>query len=134
MSEKTNERTDKRESWHGLGEMGNIGDILEKGVHESSVCDTGVYRFPNFHIFKQFPFQIPYNLDHFFQFSITFSNSFLPFQFPYPSIFATCYPFPEIFTSFPFPPNRANSPFYPSVRTAPYTRKYHFSDTAQNPH
>jgi hypothetical protein len=44
----------------------DIGEILEKGVHESSVCDTGVYRFPNFHIFKQFPFQIPYNLDHFF--------------------------------------------------------------------
>ena len=62
----------------------DIGGILEKGVHESSVCDTGVYRFPNFHIFKQFPFQIPYNLDHFFQFSITFNNSFLPFQFPYP--------------------------------------------------
>jgi hypothetical protein len=57
----------------------DIGEILEKRVHESSVCDTGVYRFPNFHIFKQFPFQIPYNLDHFFQFSITFSNSFLPF-------------------------------------------------------
>ena len=96
----------------------DIGEILEKGVHESSVCDMGVYRFPNFHIFKQFPFQIPYNLDHFFQFSITFNNSFLPFQFPYPSIFATCYPFPEIFTSFPFPPNRANSPFYPSVRSS----------------
>jgi hypothetical protein len=96
----------------------DIGEILEKGVHESSVCDTGVYRFPNFHIFKQFPFQISYNLDHFFQFSITFINSFLPFQFPYPSIFATCYPFPEIFTSFPFPPNRANSPFYPSVRSS----------------
>jgi hypothetical protein len=47
----------------------DIGEILEKGVHESVVCDTGVYRFPNFHIFKQF--QIPYNLDHFFQFSIT---------------------------------------------------------------
>jgi hypothetical protein len=45
----------------------DIGEILEKGVHKSSVCDTGVYRFPNFHIFKQFPFQIPYNLDHFFQ-------------------------------------------------------------------
>jgi hypothetical protein len=45
----------------------DIGEILEKGVHESSVCDTGVYRFPNFHIFKQFSFQIPYNLDHFFQ-------------------------------------------------------------------
>jgi hypothetical protein len=44
----------------------DIGEILEKGVHESSVCDTGVYRFPNFHIFKPFPFQIPYNLDHFF--------------------------------------------------------------------
>ena len=43
---------------------------------------------------------------------------FLPFQFPYRSIFATCYPFPEIFTSFPFPPNRANSPFYPSVRSS----------------
>jgi hypothetical protein len=28
----------------------DIGGILEKGVHESSVCDTGVYRFPNFHI------------------------------------------------------------------------------------
>ena len=96
----------------------DIGEILEKGVHESSVCDTGVYRFPNFHIFKQFPFQIPYNLDHFFQFSITFNNSFLPFQFPYPSIFATCYPFPEIFTSFPFPPNCANSPFYPSVHSS----------------
>ena len=54
----------------------------------------------------------------FFQFSITFNNSFLPFQFPYPSIFATCYPFPEIFTSFPFPPNRVNSPFYPSVRSS----------------
>ena len=96
----------------------DIGEILEKGVHKSSVCDTGVYRFPNFHIFRQFPFQIPYNLDHFFQFSITFNNSFLPFQFPYPSIFATCYPFPEIFTSFPFPPNRANSPFYPSVHSS----------------
>ena len=94
----------------------DICEILEKGVHESSVCDTGVYRFPNFHIFKQFPYQIPYNLDHFFQFSITFSNSFLPFQFPYPSIFATCHPLPEIFTSFPFPPNRVNSPFYPFVR------------------
>ena len=81
-----------------------IGEILEKGVHESSVCDTSIYRFPDFHIFKQFPFQIPYNLDHFFQFPITINNSFLPFQFPYPSIFATCYPFPEIFTSFPFPP------------------------------
>jgi hypothetical protein len=57
----------------------NIGEILEKGDHESSVCDTDVYRFPNFHIFKQFPFQIPYNLDHFFQFSITYNNSFLPF-------------------------------------------------------
>ena len=44
----------------------DTGEILEKGVHESSVCDTGVYRFPNFHIFRQFPFQIPYNLDHFF--------------------------------------------------------------------
>ena len=96
----------------------DIGKILEKGVHVSSVCDTGVYRFPNFHVFKQFPFQIPYNLDHFFQFSITFNNSFLPFQFPYPSIFATCYPFPAIFTSFPFPPNRANSPFYPSIRSS----------------
>jgi hypothetical protein len=96
----------------------DIGGILEKGVHESSVCDTGVYRFPNFYILKQFPFQIPYNLDHFFQFSVTFNNSFSPFQFPYPSIFATCYPFPEIFTSFPFPPNRANSPFYPSVRSS----------------
>jgi hypothetical protein len=53
----------------------------------------------------------------------TFNNSFLPFQFPYPSIFATCYPFPEIFTSFPFPPIRANSPFYPSVRTAIYDSK-----------
>ena len=42
----------------------------------------------------------------------------MPFQFHYPSIFATCYPFPEIFTSFPFPPNRANSPFYPSVRSS----------------
>ena len=39
----------------------DIGEILE-----SSVCDTGVYRFPNFHIFKQFTFQIPYNLDHSF--------------------------------------------------------------------
>jgi hypothetical protein len=96
----------------------DIGEILEKRVHKSSVCDTGVYRFPNFHIFRQFPFQIPYNLDHFFQFSITFNNSFLPFQFPYPSIFATCYPFPEIFTSFRFPPNRVNSPFYPSVRSS----------------
>jgi hypothetical protein len=63
-------------------------------------------------------FQIPYNLDHFFQFPITFNNSFLPFQFPYPSIFATCYPFPEIFTSFPYLQNRANSPFYPSVRSS----------------
>jgi hypothetical protein len=27
----------------------------------------------------------------FFQFSITFNNSYLPFHFPYPSIFATCY-------------------------------------------
>jgi hypothetical protein len=62
--------------------------------------------------------KIPYNLDHLFQFSITFNNSFLPFQFPYPSIFATCYPFPEIITSFPFPPNRANSLFYPSVRSS----------------
>jgi hypothetical protein len=53
----------------------DIGKILEKGVHESSVCDAGIYRFPNFHIFKQFPFQIPYNLDHCFQFSITFNNS-----------------------------------------------------------
>ena len=45
----------------------DIGEILEKaGVHESSVCDTGVYRFPNFHIFKQLPFQIPYNLDQVF--------------------------------------------------------------------
>ena len=96
----------------------DIGEILEKGVHESSVCDTGIYRFPNFHILKQFPFQIPYNLAHFFQFSITFNNSFLPFQFPYPSIFGTCYPFPEIVTSFSFPPNRANSPFYPSVRSS----------------
>jgi hypothetical protein len=78
---------------------------------------TGVYRFPNFHIFKQFPFQIPYNLDHFFRFSITFSNSFLPFQFPYPSIFATCYPFPEIFTSFPFPQTVPTLPFIrPFVR------------------
>ena len=93
----------------------DIGEILVNGVHESSVC---VYRFPNFHIFKQFPFQIPYNLEQFFQFSITFNNSFSPFQFPYPSIFATCYPFPEIFISFPFPPNRANSPFYPSVRSS----------------
>jgi hypothetical protein len=84
MSAKTNERTDKRENWHGLGEMWkmifpsirrsfqkrkyviflDIGEILEKGVHKSSACDTGIYRFPNFHIFKQFPFQIPYNLDH----------------------------------------------------------------------
>jgi hypothetical protein len=55
---------------------------------------------------------------HFFQFSITFNNSFLPFQFPYPSIFATCYPFPEIFTSFPFPLNRVNSPLYPSVHSS----------------
>jgi hypothetical protein len=96
----------------------DIGEILEKRVHESSVCDTGVYRFPIFYIFKQFPFQIPCNLDHFFQFSITFNNSFLPFHFPYPSIFATCYPFPEIFTSFPFPPNHAKFPFYPSVRSS----------------
>ena len=44
----------------------DIGGILEKGVHESSVCDTGVYRFPNFHIFKQFPFQFPYNFGPFF--------------------------------------------------------------------
>jgi hypothetical protein len=28
----------------------DIGEILEKGVHESRVCDTVVYRFPNFHI------------------------------------------------------------------------------------
>ena len=84
----------------------------------TSVCDTGVYRFPNLHIFKQFQFQIPYNVDYFYQFSITFNNSFLPFQFPYPSIFATCYPFPEIFTSFPFPPNRTNSPFYSSVHSS----------------
>ena len=28
----------------------DIGEILEKGVHESSVCDTGLYIFPNFHI------------------------------------------------------------------------------------
>ena len=96
----------------------DIGEILEKEVHESSVCDTGVYRYPNCHIFKKFPFQIPYNLDHFFQFSITFNNSFLPFQFHYPSIFATCYPFLEIFTSFPCPPNRANYPFYSSVRSS----------------
>jgi hypothetical protein len=34
----------------------DIGEILEKGVHESSVCDTGVYRFPNFHIFKHVPY------------------------------------------------------------------------------
>ena len=94
------------------------GEILEKGVHESNVCDTGVYRYPNCHIFKQFQFQIPYNLDHLFQFSITFNNSFLPFQFHYPSIFATCYLFLEIFTSFPFPPNRANFPFYPSIRSS----------------
>jgi hypothetical protein len=93
----------------------DIGEILEMGVHESGVCDTGVYRFPNFHIFKQFPFQIPYNWTIFFN-SQLHLKIFLPFQFPYPSIFATCYPFPEIFTSFPFPPNRANSPFYPSVR------------------
>jgi hypothetical protein len=30
----------------------DIGEILEKGVHESSVCDTGVYRFHNFHIWR----------------------------------------------------------------------------------
>jgi hypothetical protein len=77
----------------------DIGKILEKGVLESSVCDTGVYRFHNFHIFKQFPFQIPYNLAHFFQFSITFNNSFLPLQFPYPSMFATCYTFPKTLLS-----------------------------------
>ena len=71
----------------------DIGEILEKGVHESSVCDTGVYRFPNFHIFKQFPFQIPYNLDHFFQFSIIVTVcvfvrhlfSFYPFYFDFHS-------------------------------------------------
>jgi hypothetical protein len=44
----------------------DIGGILEKGVHESSACDTGVYRLPNFHNFKLFPFQSPYNLDHVF--------------------------------------------------------------------
>ena len=120
-------------SWRGKSAVFRIYGALTSNVYrksikdvrrqrnlglESSVCDTGVYRFPNFHIFKQFPFQIRYNLDHFFQFSITFNNSFLPFQFPYPSIFATCYPFPEIFTSFPFPPNRANSPFDPSVHSS----------------
>ena len=55
----------------------DIGQILEKGVHESSVCDTGVYRFPNFHIFKQFTFQIPYNLD------ICFFNSQLHLTIPF---------------------------------------------------
>ena len=89
----------------------DIVEILEKGVHESSVSDTGVHRFPYFHIFRQLPFQIPYNVAHFFPFSITFSNSFLPFQFPYPSIFATCYPFPEIFTSFPYPQTVPTLPF-----------------------
>ena len=62
----------------------------------------------------------------FFQFSITSNNSYLAVQFPYPSIFATCYPFPEIFTSFPFPSSRANSPFYPSVRSSSPT---HFTST-----
>ena len=99
----------------------DIVGILEKGVHESSVCDTGLYRFPNFHIFKQFPFQIPYNLDHFFQFSITFNHSFLPFQFPYPSIFATWYPFPEIFTSFPFPQTVPTLSFNRPVRSSSLT-------------
>jgi hypothetical protein len=56
---------------------GRVGTVL-------GIC---VYRFPNFHIFRQFPFQIPYNLAHFFQFSITFSNSFLPFQFHFPIFF-----------------------------------------------
>ena len=37
----------------------DIGEIFRMGVHESSVCDTGVYRFPNFHIFWQFPFKFP---------------------------------------------------------------------------
>jgi hypothetical protein len=55
MSAKTNKRTDKRESWRKYVIFLDIGEILEKRVHESSVCDTGVYRFPNFYIFKQFP-------------------------------------------------------------------------------
>jgi hypothetical protein len=35
----------------------DISEILEKGVHESSVCDID---------FLMSTFQIPYNLDHFF--------------------------------------------------------------------
>jgi hypothetical protein len=59
-------------------------------------------------------------------FSLLFNK--IMFIFSYPSIFATCYPFPEIFTSFPFPPNRANSPFYPSVRSSSPTYLNQLSD------
>jgi hypothetical protein len=116
---RTHTHQTKRRVSHNTSPLTKSSAELEIKVDVKYVGeDERTYRFPNFYIFKQFPFQILYNLDHFFQFSITFNNSFLPFQFPYPSIFATCYPFPEIFTSFPFPPNRANSPFYPSVRSS----------------
>jgi hypothetical protein len=36
MSAKTNERTDKGESWQGLGEMGNMWQILkDKGIEKA---------------------------------------------------------------------------------------------------
>ena len=90
----------------------DIGEILEKGVHESSVCDTGVYRFPNFHIFKPFPFQIPYNLDHFFfnsQLHLTIPfclfNSLILQYLPYVIHFPKSLPlshFPQTVPTLPF--------------------------------
>ena len=93
----------------------DIGEILEKGVHESSVCDTGVYRFPNFHIFKQFPFQIPYNLDHFFnsQLHLTIPfclfNSLILQYLPHVTHFPKSLPLSQ---TVPTPSVRSSSPTY----------------------
>ena len=44
----------------------DIGEILEKGVHESSVCDTGLYIFPNFHILSNSHSKFPTIWTNFF--------------------------------------------------------------------
>jgi hypothetical protein len=42
MSAKTNERTDKRESWHGVGEMGKRERFREMGNMWQILKDKGI--------------------------------------------------------------------------------------------
>ena len=133
MSAKTNERTDKRESWHSLGERGkDFGKWVTCSKYwriKELKRQKGIAKC-NWELKKMV--QIVGNLEWELLKNVEIR------KFIYARITNTRFVDPLFENVAYIKKNHIFSLLFNKIMfiwyTAPYTRKYHFSDTAQNPH